>query len=176
MVSNVSKSLLGMLICFNAPSIYTVLYLWNHNHSYYCKPPGCRTDTRLTVIVIVIPMIFHHCHMAENDTTPCYPPLNQPQKTTYFVWEKRLNALAKVSRLSNCKIYWLNYWHILDKKGMSRFTSNTLLIRIQYVISLNTFQNDNGWMKWSKIKWNVCTTNLISAKNFRDEELKLNFD
>ena len=27
---------------------------------------------------------------------------------------------------------WLNYWHILISKDMSGFTSNTLLIRIQY--------------------------------------------
>ena len=30
--------------------------------------------------------------------------------------------------------YWLNYWHILISKGMSGFTSNTLLIRIHYII------------------------------------------
>ena len=28
--------------------------------------------------------------------------------------------------------YWLNYWHTLISKDMSGFTSNTLLIRIQY--------------------------------------------
>ena len=31
-------------------------------------------------------------------------------------------------------MYWLNYGHILISKGTSSFTSNTLLIRIQYVI------------------------------------------
>ena len=28
--------------------------------------------------------------------------------------------------------YWLNYWHILISKDTSGFTSNTLLIGIQY--------------------------------------------
>ena len=28
--------------------------------------------------------------------------------------------------------YWLNYWHILISKGTSGFSSNTLLIRIEY--------------------------------------------
>ena len=49
--------------------------------------------------------------------------------------------------------YWLNYWHIPISKGTSGFTSNTLLIRIQYCI-----------MCW-KIYWNVnislCYYNIL---------------
>ena len=35
--------------------------------------------------------------------------------------------------------YWLNYWHILISKDASGFTSNTLLIRIQYCYQLKYF-------------------------------------
>ena len=37
-------------------------------------------------------------------------------------------------------LHWLNYWHNLITNGTSGFRSNTLLIRIQYCISLNTLQ------------------------------------
>ena len=35
--------------------------------------------------------------------------------------------------------YWLNYWHVLISKVMSGFTSNTLLVRIQYCYPFKYF-------------------------------------
>ena len=35
--------------------------------------------------------------------------------------------------------YWLNYWHILISKGLSGFTSNTLLIMTQYFYQFKYF-------------------------------------
>ena len=35
--------------------------------------------------------------------------------------------------------YWLSYWHILISKGTRGFTSNTLMIRIQYCYQFKYF-------------------------------------
>ena len=43
-----------------------------------------------------------------------------------------VNCFASVKSYYKCIWYWLNYRHILVSKGTSGFTSNTLLIRIQY--------------------------------------------
>ena len=44
------------------------------------------------------------------------------------------SCLANITDpLEGDKVYWLNYWHILISNGTSGFTSNTLLIRFQYI-------------------------------------------
>ena len=35
--------------------------------------------------------------------------------------------------------FWLNYWHILISKGMNGFTTNTLMIGIQYSFHFKYF-------------------------------------
>ena len=63
--------------------------------------------------------------------------------------EKVLSSIWKNSILFNLYFwaalnnYWLNYWHILISKGTSGFTSNTLLIRIQYEMKY-VLQNEIG--------------------------------
>ena len=51
-------------------------------------------------------------------------------KTPILSWNEA--GQISVSRLRWKNWYWLNYWHTLISKGTCNFTSNTLLVRIQY--------------------------------------------
>ena len=49
--------------------------------------------------------------------------------------------------------YWLNYWHILISKGLSGFTSNTLLIMTQYFYQFKYFTDLIKAIR-RMVKWN----------------------
>ena len=70
---------------------------------------------------------------------------------------------SKNYALPSYKWYWLNDWHILISKGMSSFTSNTLLISIQYCYQFKYFTDlikqwekllNELWNEINKTKWN----------------------
>ena len=47
-------------------------------------------------------------------------------------WNKQTSNLTNLTIHSEKTHFWLNYWHTLISKDTSGFTSNSLLIKIQY--------------------------------------------
>ena len=57
------------------------------------------------------------------------------------------DILCESVNFGKISYYWLTYWHILISKGTSGFTSNTLLIRIQYCYQFKYFIVNKSYEK-----------------------------
>ena len=88
----------------------------------------------------------------ENNLTPLF--------AQSFLFPVSFVNLSILKETEICKKfdYWLNHWHILLSKGTSGFTSNTLLIRIQYCYQFKYFTDlikvMRRMVKWN-LKWNI---------------------
>ena len=57
--------------------------------------------------------------------------------------------------------YWLNYWHFLISKGTSGFTSNTLLIRIQYCFQQRQQRRFCDGIKFNLVVFRALETQVV---------------